>query len=390
MHLRTKVVHVARPVPGEAPAPMAEPITATTNYRFRDLDQLAAAAEGAYPGQYYYRYGTPTVRALEQAVAELEGAESAVATASGMAAIAAGLLSLSGNGRRVLLPKGVYGGTYALATEVLEPLGFSFTFADPLDEESFVRAADGQDVVLLEPITNPLVRLVNTDVLIPRVKEVGPKVLVDSTFATPCLLQPLGWGADAVVHAASKYLSGHSDTTGGLIVGSREVVDRARSTVSTFGAAMSPFDAFLILRGIRTLALRIEVQSSNALEIASRLVNARGVDRVYYPLLPSDQHYERAKRLLNGRAGGIVSFELAGGLPAVKAFLSSLRMVRLVPGLADVATTINHPASTSHRHLPEADRIRAGITDGLLRLSVGIEDVDDLWQELQEGLEAVG
>jgi cystathionine beta-lyase/cystathionine gamma-synthase len=272
---------------------------------------------------------------------------------------------------------------------VLAPMGFTVRFADPLEEDVFLDAARHASVVLLEPITNPLVRVVDVELLIPRLKDMGVSVLVDSTFATPWLLRPLALGADAVVHAASKYLSGHSDTTGGVLVGTQETVDRARSVAAKLGAAMSPFDAFLILRGIRTLALRLDVQSANALEIARRLSRAKGVGGVYYPLLPSDPHYERAWRILRGKGGGILSFELEGGLSAVRAFIGGLGLTRLVPGLADVATTVNHPATTSHRHLPDSEKLATGISDGLLRLSVGIEDAEDIWDDLHRGLEAL-
>ncbi len=389
MKIATKVVHLGRPRPEDGPVSIVEPITATTNFAFPDLDKLVAGAEGHYPGRYYYRYGTPTVLALEEAVAQLEGADCGLATSSGMAAIAVGLLALVSGGRSVLLPKGVYGGTYALGRELLEPLGFQIQVADPLDEASFLEMAAAADVTLLEPITNPLVRVVNMDLLLPKLKAMGKKVLVDSTFTTPLLLQPLKMGADAVVHAASKYLSGHSDTTGGVLVADRETVDRARAIAAKLGCAMSPFDAFLILRGIRTLSLRVRVQSENALHIAERLAGVPVISRVYYPMLETDPHRSRAVRLFGGLAGGVLSFELSGGLSAVRRLLGSLKLVRLVPGLADVATTINHPASTSHRHLSPEERDTAGITDGLVRLSVGIEDSEDVWDDLTGGLAAL-
>jgi len=389
--VETRAVHAgaARPSPGR-PVPVAPHLEQASAGLFADLDDVEAAYAG---DQLLYRpLRSGNVGQLEAAVAELEAPDAAevcaVATASGMAAISALALLRAGDGPLYTAPH-VYGATRALFERELPRLGLQAGVVDPTDLEAVSRALAGGGTLLVETISNPLLQVAD----IPRLAEAcharGAFLIVDNTFASPVLCRPLTLGADAVVHSATKYLSGHGDAVAGVLVTSREHEARLRELMSAFRAIAAPLDAWLTLRGIRTLALRVERASDTAAGLARWLAEQPQVARTWYPGLADHPTHGVAERVLKGY-GAMLSFELAGGAGAASRFCRELGLVSVMASLADVATTISYPVATSHRGMgPEAHAV-LGITPGLLRMSVGIEDAGDLRADLQGALTAAG
>jgi cystathionine beta-lyase/cystathionine gamma-synthase len=375
--------------PLSAARPLAPPIVPSAVFAFDSLELLDDVTEGREPGYIYSRDGNPTQAALERQIAKLEGGDVGLACASGMGAIAASLLPGLKAGSRIVAAAALYGRTAALLKGPLAGLGVVSEFVELEDQQGWKRAL-GQPAaaVIVETISNPLLRLADLDRLAPQAREAGARLIVDNTFATPYHCRPLEHGADVVVHSATKFLGGHSDVTNGVVVGSEQFIRDARYAMSTFGAPASPFDCWLVLRGIRTLALRMERASHNALEIARFLEAQPGVVAVHYPALESHPDYPVARELLRRGCGAMVSFDLEGGEAAASSFIRGLARIQLAPSLGDVSTTVSHPAKTSHRSLSEQERRDAGIGGGLIRLSAGIEDLQDLLVDLESGLVA--
>lgn len=371
----------ARP-PGSAP--LAEPIYQSTVYAFPDLDALERAMSGEESAPFYYRNGTPNAATLERALAALEGTEAALVAASGMAAISAALLSVLAAGDHVVADARVYGVTYALLAEELPRLGIRTTFVDACDLEA-VEAALRPETRLLhvESLTNPLLTVPDLPRLAERVRGRGVLLSVDNTFASPAVFRPAEHGADLVTHSVSKYLSGHSNAFGGVVCGRADLVAAARTRLTRLGGTMSAFDAWMTLQGLKTLGLRMRAHSGNAQAVADVLVNHPRVRAVYHPGLSGHPQFERAAELFPHGFGGMLAADIADAPAFVRALAGR---IPLAPSLADVVTTLSWPWGTSHRALPEAERRRLGITPGLLRLSVGIEDIGDLLGELEEAL----
>jgi len=389
-HLETVCAEIDQPPPSVT-RPAVMPIVASAPFVVDSLETLDDLYEGRAEGFVYSRGGNPNQVVLERLVARLEGAEAGLAAASGMGAIAAALMTGLKAGDRIVASDSLYGPTATLLLGPLAALGVRAVFADLSDSASAERAlAEPASIVVVETISNPLLRLVDLPALARLAHAVGAMLVVDNTFATPYHCRPIEFGADVVVHSATKYLGGHSDVTNGVLVGTEEFVSQARATMSAFGAPASPFDCWLTVRGIKTLALRMERSSANAAAVAAYLTGAgQQIVGVYYPGLPSAPQAALACRLLRNGFGAMVSFELAGGEAAASTFVRALRRIRLVPSLGDVSTTLSHPSKTSHRGLGEATREATGIRPGLLRLSVGIEHLDDLIADLELGLAAV-
>jgi cystathionine beta-lyase/cystathionine gamma-synthase len=375
---------------GSESPPLAPPIVPSSVFAFDSLEHLDEVSEGRKPGYIYTRYGNPNQADLEQSIARLEQAEGAVVCASGMGAIAAALLSVARGGNRIVASKALYGPTAGLIARPLADLGISASFVDVSDPAEVQAALDEPAAALLvETISNPLLRVPDLDMLAELARQRGACFIVDNTFATPYHCRPFEHGAGLVVHSGTKYLGGHSDVTIGAVAGDRLAIDGVRARMAIFGASASPFDSWLTLRGIRTLALRMERASANALAIAEFLrQDAEGVERVYYPGLASHLDHVVAGRILERGFGAMVSFDLRGGELAASRFVRGLRRIRLAPSLGDVATTISHPAKTSHRSLSEEARRAAGIGGGLIRLSAGIEHINDIVADLRLGLAA--
>ncbi len=389
--LATRLARVGRGPDPTGNAPLAHPLYQTVVYRFDSLDRLQAVLDGTEPGYFYYRYGTPNHALLERAVAELEGADGAVAAASGMAALAGTLLALLTAGDHVLVDRYIYGGTYTLLTAELARLGIEPTFVDLDAADAIARATRPRTrLLLLETLTNPTLRVADLPRVSAAAHAAGLLVCVDSTFTTPYLIQPLAHGADLVWHASSKYLGGQSQALGGIVAGSEPLIRRIRDTVIHLGVACGPFDAWLTAQGLATLALRVERASDNARQIAAHLERHPAVARVHYPGLPSHPQHALARQLYRRGFGAMLSFELAAGERAARAFLQGLRHIPFVPSLADVATTVSYPVATSHRNVPPDAQVAMGVGPALVRLSVGVEALADLVADLEAALAESG
>ena len=367
--------------------PIAPPIYQTAVFDVGDLDDVDAIYEGRKPGWIYHRDGNPTVRLLEEAVARLEGAEDALATASGMAAISAALLAALAPGDHVVAADLLYGRTLQLLRDGVGRFGVETTFVDPLDLGAVAAALrPATKLIFVETIANPLLRVPDLRALATLAHERGARLMVDHTFASPYLCRPLALGADLVVHSGTKYLGGHSDATSGLLAADRAFVATARRSASTWGAPLAALDAWLTLRGMKTLALRMERACANALAVARFLAAHPAVVATHYPGLEDHPDHAIAAGLFGDEFGAMVSFEVAGGRAGAERFIRAVRHIPFAPSLADVTTTLSHPATTSHRGLPPDERARLGVTDGLIRLSVGIEAADDIIADLERGL----
>ena len=388
-HSDTVAVHAGEPTLDRKDAPVTPDISVGSASGYPDLKTLDAAM-AEHRG--YGRWGTDNHRQLEAAVAELEanGIETrleAVAVGSGMAAIAVALMSEMNAGDHVVAAHDCYGTTLTFLRNDLPRFGITSTIVDFQDLDAVRRAVtDRTRVLLCEMCTNPLIRVPDLEALASIAHEAGALLVVDNAVPPPALSLPLRWGADVVIYSATKNLSGHADVIGGLIVGKPSWISGARAFANTFGPTLGPFDAWLTLRGIRTLAVRMARHTSNALALARFFQGHSAVRRVNYPELDSSPFCGRASKLLPEGAGALLSFELAGGRPALDSMVSRLQLVRLMPSLGNVATTLSHPASTSHRGLDPTERVRAGISDGLMRCSTGLENIDDLVADFNRGL----
>jgi methionine-gamma-lyase len=356
--------------------PVAPPISLASVHAFDDLDILLDAYHGKRSAYAFYRrFGHENGRQLEETMAALEGAEDALACSSGMSAVLTIYQTLLGKGGRVVASRDLYGGTYAYLRTHAPRHGVDVKFAD-LDvlEASIVR---GVDLVAIETISNPLVRVPEFARIAKACRKAGALLVVDNTFATPFLCRPLEWGADVVFHSGTKFLNGHGDAVSGVIAASAERIVPMRKFASGLGTGISPMDAWLTLRGLKTLGLRVGRSSENAEKIAAFLARQRKVSKVYYPA---------PTRYLKPRRGAMLSFELRGGLRAAARFVKACRLIRLVPSLGDVTTTMTHPGRSSHAYLSPDERASLGVTDGLIRLSTGIEDLDDILGDLTQAL----
>ena len=352
--------------------PHVPPIHPSVAFDYADSAEAEAAALGQ--GFLYARNGSPTEEELARAVAKLEGAPAALAFASGMGAIAASLEALVAAGDHLIAPHGLYGGTHELITAVLPRFGVSHTLVAAATAEAVEPALQPETrVVFVESISNPLLRVADLDGLAALCRTRGVALVVDATFATPVLQRPLARGATLSIHSGTKYLCGHGDATLGVVSGAPELLAKSRRMRVLHGANPDPFAAWLVLRGLRTLELRVRRQVATAGGVARALAELPGVERVWWPGLESHPDHALASRLLDG-AGAMISFEVAGGLDGARRVYDRLRQIARAASLGDVASLMTHPARFSHVRLSDEERRRAGIADGLLRLSVGIEE----------------
>jgi cystathionine beta-lyase/cystathionine gamma-synthase len=369
-----------------ARSPLSPPIVQTSVYVYESLEDYDAVARGDSPGHYYARTSNENVAMLAEAVADLEGAEAGVATSSGMAAILVAIGALAPRPCPIVAPLDLYGGTWVLFRQELEPAGYTTRTVDFRDLEAVEKALEGAGLVVCETITNPLVRIADLEAVCRMASARGIPVIVDNTFATPILCRPLELGATVSVHSATKYIGGHSDLTAGVTVGSRPVINAAAAKASRLGTTLGPFEAWLALRGLRTLPLRIMKMSANALALAKALQEAPNVAGVHYPSLPGSAQEELARRLLPDGAGGMLAVQLEGGREGVQRLLDGFRMVSFAASLAGVETTVSHPEITSHRYLTPEERASLGIHPGTLRISAGIEEADDIIEDFLQSL----
>jgi cystathionine beta-lyase/cystathionine gamma-synthase len=377
-------------IAGEAPAgrAVALPIHQTSTFRFQTPQEMFEVFEGRRRGYLYTRYDNPTLAAVEEKIAALESAEGALLFASGMAAISSTLLHLCGQGDLLLAQRDLYGGTQTLLSRFLPVRGVRVETVDVEDDAALAAAFSRRPKVFyFESPTNPLLRVPDAPALCRRAAETGTITVMDSTFATPVLQHPLRWGVDLVVHSGTKYLAGHSDLICGAVAGSRERIEALSLTRRLLGGIPEPWSAFLLDRGLKTLEIRVLRQARTARELAERLESHPAVEAVHYPGLPSHPQSERAAMLMPEGAGGVVSFALRGGRAAVERCLAGFRWIQLASSLGGTETLISHPASSSHIGLTAEERAEQGIGEGLLRVSVGLEGVEDLWMDLRRGLE---
>ncbi|MGB9723253.1 MAG: trans-sulfuration enzyme family protein [Chloroflexia bacterium] len=388
----TQAVHAGERAPRPDYTPVATPIYNSVVYLYDEVDTLHRILAGERAGYVYSRYGNPTTAALEEAVAVLEGGECAVAFASGMAALHAALLATGlRSGDTVVAARDLYGVTYALLTETLAPLGIRTRFVPIARNEEVIAALEEERprLLLLETMSNPLLVVPDLPLLVEAAHRVGAQVLVDNTFATPYLLRPLEHGADYIVHSLTKYLAGHDDVLGGIVVTRAEWGAALRRQAQVVGAVLGPNEAWLAHRGLKTLALRMRAHCENAARVASWLAEHPRVRRVYYPGRPDHPQHAVAVRLFRaGAFGGMVSFELAEGTSeAALAFMERLRLVLPGTTLGCIHSLVLYPARSSHRALTPEQRAAWGIGEGLLRLSVGIEDVEEIIADLEQALD---
>jgi cystathionine gamma-synthase/methionine-gamma-lyase len=383
----------------EAAQPSIPPIVPSVGFihpTMQDTDHALGSPGGssAHPEEYVYsRYGAPTQAAFEDAVARLEGGEAGLSFASGMAAIHAALLTAVPAGGKLVAAQQVYGATHTLLHWLAANLGVKLHIADALDlaEIEHLIAEVQPHAVICEALTNPLARVVRVDRIFAAARAVGAVAIVDNTFATPYLLRPLDLGANLVVHSATKFLNGHGDVTGGVIVGSAALIEQARQHRKVIGGMLGAFDAWLALRGLRTLPLRMRQSCESAMRTASWLAEQPRISRVYFPGLPSDPCHADARALfMRNGFGSIIAFEIDGAKRTEAFhFVEGLRIIRPVTSLGDFNSLILHPATSSHRALTDEERAARSINEGTLRLSVGIEDPDDLIADLAGALQTI-
>ncbi|WP_150303796.1 O-succinylhomoserine sulfhydrylase [Pseudomonas saliphila] len=366
-----------------------EPLFLTSSYVFRSAADAAACFAGDAPGNVYSRYMNPTVRTFEERIAALEGAEQAVATASGMAAILATVMSLCSAGDHILVSRSVFGATVSLFDKYFKRFGVEVDYVGLADLNGWRAACKPNTrMFFVESPSNPLAELVDIRGLAAVADEQGAWLVVDNCFCTPALQKPLELGAHIVVHSATKYIDGQGRCLGGVVAGRSEQMKEVVGFLRTAGPTLSPFNAWVFLKGLETLRLRMREHCANAQILAEWLEQQPAIARVYYAGLPSHPQHELARSQQSG-FGAVVGFELDGGRDAAWRFIDATRMLSITANLGDSKTTITHPASTTHGRLAPEVRLAAGINEGLIRLAVGLEDVEDLRADLQRGLSAI-
>lgn len=367
-----------------------EAIFTTSSYVFRDAAHAAACFAGDEPGNVYSRYTNPTVRTFEERLAALEAGEKAVATASGMSAIMATVMSFCSAGDHVLVSRSIFGATVSLFDKYLARFGIETTYVDIDNPQAWRDARQPNTRMLyLESPSNPLAELADITALAEVAREAGALLVVDNCFCTPALQQPLKLGADIVIHSATKYIDGQGRCLGGAVVGSKELMTEVVGFLRTAGPSMSPFNAWVFLKGLETLRLRMRAHCDSSMQLARWLEQQPQVEKVYYAGLTTHPQHELACRQQPGGFGAVVSFDIKGGKEAAWRFIDATRMISITANLGDAKTTITHPASTTHGRLKPEERAAMGIGDGLLRIAVGLEELDDLRTDLQRGLDAV-
>jgi cystathionine gamma-synthase len=367
--------------------PLAPPLYQSSVYTLPDLDALDRIYNAESSGFIYARDAHPNARRLAARLASVEAADWAVICGSGMAAVSAICLANVQKGERIVASNRLYGRSTQLLGPEFERFGITSEFVDCNDLERVEAAlCRGAKLMLVETVSNPLLRLVDIPALATLARQHGCMLLVDNTFATPILTRPLELGADVVIESLTKMIGGHSDVTLGMLAGKAELPPQIAATVSIWGLASNPFDCWLAERGLATLELRMRAASANAAVLADWLAGQAGVSRVVYPGRSDHPDHALAKRLLGGSFGNMLCFELSGGRDAVNCFLRQAPGIPFSPSLGHTATTLSHPATTSHRYLSPAERKRQGIGDGLIRLSVGIEAIAEIQQEMERGL----
>ncbi len=367
----------------------AEPIFLTSSYVFENAAEAAARFAGDQPGNVYSRYTNPTVRIFEERITALEGAEEAVATSSGMAAILSTCMALLKAGDHVVCSRSVFGTTTVLFNKYMAKFGVEVTFVPPTEVSAWAEAIrDNTAMLFLETPSNPLSEIADIAALATLAHDNNALLVVDNCFCTPALQKPLELGADIVIHSATKYLDGQGRCVGGVAVGSAAHMEEVLGFLRSAGPTMSAFNAWVFLKGLETLRLRMEAHSANALDLARWLQQRDSVEQVFYAGLEDHPGHELAKAQQRGY-GGVLSFRVAGGRDEAWKFIDGTQLLSLTANLGDAKTTIVHPATTTHGRLTDAERAESGITESLIRIAVGLEHIDDLKADLQRGFRAI-
>lgn len=383
----TKLIHA-----GQHPDPLtgalSTPIYQTSTFVFDNAEQGAARFALEQEGYIYTRLGNPTQAQLEEKLAVLENAEAALAVASGMTAIAAPLWTLCQSGDHIVASDTLYGCTFALLSHAMPRFGIDVTFVDASDPRNIADAMRANTkAVYIETPANPTMTIIDIAAAARIAHDYRAVLMVDNTFMSPYCQRPLELGADIVAHSATKYINGHGDVIAGIVAGKKSFIDQVRlvGVKDITGGCISPFNAWLILRGLKTLGVRMDRHCDNALKVAAYLANHELVEQVSYPGLSTHPQYELACRQMS-KFGAMLSFEIKGGVEAGRTVMNNVRLCSLAVSLGDTETLIQHPASMTHSPVPRHERLKAGITDGLVRLSVGLEDADDIIADLEQAL----
>lgn len=390
MNMETAVIHKGYNS-SEHHDSLVTPLYQTSTYSFANAQEGEDRFAGNSEGNIYSRLGNPTVRVLEERMAEIEGGQGALAFGSGMAAVSATLIYLTKAGDHVLCSRGIYGCTFGLLEIMEEKYGITHDLVSMTTEQEVEQAIRPETVcIYVETPINPTMELVNLQAVMAVAKKHGIRVVVDNTFSSPYLQNPLRMGADFVLHSATKYLNGHGDVVGGVLVGrDADEMQHVRMTVQKdVGGIMSPFDAWLLLRGLKTLHVRMDRHVANAQKVLEFLKRQELVKKIYYPFDVQHPQYEIAKQQMR-QGGGLISFEIEGGKKQAQQFLDSLSLIKIAVSLGDAETLIQHPATMTHAAVPQENREAMGISDSLLRLSVGLEHTDDLIADLNYAFEQV-
>ncbi len=390
--IETQIVHggnIVDPITGS----LTTPVYQTSTFVFKNAEEAADKfANKTQPGAYIYtRVGNPTQAQMEDKVALIEGGEAALAFSSGVGAITTTILTLCSQGDHIVAANSIYGSSYAFLGKHCKRFGINTTFVDATNTENIKKAmTKDTKVVYIESPSNPVLDLVDIEEASKIAHQYNALLVIDSTFASPYSQKPIKLGADIVLHSATKYINGHGDVIAGIIIGKKDILDKVRfdGIMDTTGACISPFDAWLIIRGLKTLGIRVRRSTSTALEVAKFLEKHPKIEAVYYPGLESHPQHELAKKQMTD-FGSIISFEVKGGVEAGRQLMNNVEVCTLAVSLGDAETLIEHPASMTHKQIPKEERLKAGITDGLVRLSIGLEDKEDIIEDLGNALDKI-
>ena len=384
MKFRTLSIHAGQQ-PDPSTGALATPVYFTSTFSYGTAEEGQARFSGQNPGYIYSRFANPTTAALEQKLAALEGADEALVVASGMAAVSAIMYALTNTGDEVAFIDPVYGGTDAFLRNTLTRAGVTLSRYSS-DKDFAERVKPTTKVVLFEPITNPTLKVIDTRIVVEAARKVGALVICDNTFLTPYLFRPLEIGADIVMHSGTKYLSGHGDIIAGIVAGRSELMQKIRTVaLKHIGSPIGPQEAYLLQRGVKTLTLRMDAHIENARKVADFLAAHPKVAKVYYPGHASHPGHQAIADTATG-FGGMVAVDIEGGFAKAAVFLNNLHLFAQAVSLGDVESLACHPASTTHAAMTAEDRQRAGVTENLVRLSIGVEDADDLIADLTQAL----
>lgn len=366
---------------------LTPPLYQTSTFTFETAEQGEARFAGTDEGYIYSRLGNPTVKLLEERIALLEGGEAGLSFGSGMAAVSAVLFALTKSGDHILCSQGLYGCTFGLLQMMNEKYNIEHDFSDMDDEEEILSKITPQTkLIYIETPINPTMKLIDLQKVVKIAKQFNIPVVVDNTFSSPYLQQPIKLGCDIVVHSATKYIGGHGDVIAGLVVGKKDFIQQvAMTTKKDIGGIMSPFDAWLLLRGLKTLPVRMDRHCDNTEKIASLLKEHKNVKRIFYPGDIESPAYEIMKKQMS-KPGGLISFTIQGTKKDAQNVLNRVKLIKIAVSLGDTETLIQHPATMTHAVVPEESRLKMGITDNLIRLSVGLEAWEDIWDDLNQAL----